>query len=327
MNDYLLIFAYGITIVASTMAGGYLPQVIRMNHVRMQVVLSFVGGMMLGVALLILLPHGYSSIYKSIEEQQMKQLDEVVSEFTTDVAATEVDATGTAIDLDVINRLYQAATRNSLAATVNSVLIGLLFTFFMMRAFHFHQHGDEDHDDHGHSEGHSHNHGQDDHGHTHHHHDEAPRTKLGWLGVGFGLGLHTFMDGMALGLAVLQDNSVLAGFGVYLAILLHKPLDALSLSTLMAKEKISWRTIQVANACFGLMCLAGAFAAVVLQNQEVGNYWLGCLMAGSAGVFLCISLSDLLPEVQFHRHDRLQLSAALLLGIAVAFIVEWFHQH
>ena len=35
-------------------------------------------------------------------------------------------------------------------------------------------------------------------------------------------------------------------------------------------------------------------------------------------MFLCISLSDLLPELQFHQHDRVKFSVALLLGIAVA---------
>jgi zinc and cadmium transporter len=29
-------------------------------------------------------------------------------------------------------------------------------------------------------------------------------------------------------------------------------------------------------------------------------------------------MSDLLPELQFHQHDRFKLSAALVLGLAVA---------
>ena len=35
------------------------------------------------------------------------------------------------------------------------------------------------------------------------------------------------------------------------------------------------------------------------------------------GTFLCIALSDLLPELQFHSHDRLKLSVALLVGFAL----------
>jgi zinc and cadmium transporter len=41
-------------------------------------------------------------------------------------------------------------------------------------------------------------------------------------------------------------------------------------------------------------------------------------LAFSGGVFLCIACSDLLPEVQFHRHDRLKLTAAFVGGIALA---------
>ena len=46
---------------------------------------------------------------------------------------------------------------------------------------------------------------------------------------------------------------------------------------------------------------------------------MGCVLAFAAGNFLCIALSDLLPELQFHQHDRLKLSAMLLLGIGMAY--------
>ena len=57
---------------------------------------------------------------------------------------------------------------------------------------------------------------------------------------------------------------------------------------------------------------------------------VGCSLAFSAGVFLCISLGDLLPEVEFHSHDRLKLSLTLLLGIALAWgigLLEPSHVH
>ncbi|MEM1304606.1 MAG: hypothetical protein AAGG46_06900, partial [Planctomycetota bacterium] len=46
---------------------------------------------------------------------------------------------------------------------------------------------------------------------------------------------------------------------------------------------------------------------------------IGPALAFSAGVFLCISMSDLLPELQFHQHDRLKLSVALVLGLTLAY--------
>jgi zinc and cadmium transporter len=42
----------------------------------------------------------------------------------------------------------------------------------------------------------------------------------------------------------------------------------------------------------------------------------GAALSISAGTFLFIALSDLLPEVQFHRHDRLLLFSALVAGVA-----------
>jgi zinc and cadmium transporter len=42
-------------------------------------------------------------------------------------------------------------------------------------------------------------------------------------------------------------------------------------------------------------------------------------LAFSAGAFICIALSDLLPEVHFHSHDRTKLTVAFLLGIGLAY--------
>jgi zinc and cadmium transporter len=43
----------------------------------------------------------------------------------------------------------------------------------------------------------------------------------------------------------------------------------------------------------------------------------GFALAFSAGTFIFIALSDLLPEVQFHRHDRVPLFLALLFGVVL----------
>jgi zinc and cadmium transporter len=53
-----------------------------------------------------------------------------------------------------------------------------------------------------------------------------------------------------------------------------------------------------------------------LQTQ-LENQVTGAALAFSAGTFLFIALSDLLPEVQFHRHDRVPLSLALVFGVVL----------
>jgi zinc and cadmium transporter len=64
------------------------------------------------------------------------------------------------------------------------------------------------------------------------------------------------------------------------------------------------------GALIFLACLRGAGGG----REE----FLGAALGLAAGAFVCIAAADLLPEVEFHSHDRLLLSASLALGITLA---------
>lgn len=53
----LLLFVYCLLIMFASVIGGRLPNLLRMTHLRTQLLMSSVGGLMLGIALLHLLPH------------------------------------------------------------------------------------------------------------------------------------------------------------------------------------------------------------------------------------------------------------------------------
>ena len=278
---YTLLIIYCIVIVIASLFGGSLPSLFELTHRRIQLILSLVSGVMLGVALLHLLPHSFY-VLQSAEQS-----------------------------------LY-------------TCLGGLLFMFFMVRMFHFHQHDlafESDHD-HKHKELCDHDH---DHHHVHcDHHDGS--LDISWAGLCFGLAVHTIIDGIALAAAVQASSPTglsLAGLGVFLAIVLHKPLDALSITSLMAARGWDVSKQLTVSIVFSLMCPLGAilFAVGVDQFVEVRDVVLGFALAFSAGIFLCISLGDLLPEVHFHSHDRLKLSGMLLLGVLIAFLLEFLPGH
>ena len=88
--------------------------------------------------------------------------------------------------------------------------------------------------------------------------------------------------------------------------------------------KWSAKDQRFANVLFSLICPLGALLFVLgVATLQPDQQWVqGWVISFSAGVFLCISLADLLPEVQFHSHDRLLLSGMLLLGIAIAWILD-----
>ena len=52
------------------------------------------------------------------------------------------------------------------------------------------------------------------------------------------------------------------------------------------------------------------------------SIFVGYTLAFSAGTFLAIALTDLLPELHFHTHDRHKLSAALLAGLLVMWLTS-----
>jgi zinc and cadmium transporter len=164
----------------------------------------------------------------------------------------------------------------------------------------------------------------------------APRAplhaNLSWGGAALGLALHSVLNGVALAAAVQHggDGSWLAGFGTFLVIVLHKPFDAMTIGMLMARGgwSLSWR--HTVNTLFSLAIPAGALLFYFGLMTDPGaaaaatrQWYVACALAFSAGTFLCISLSDLLPELHFHRHDRVKLSVALLLGLAVAHAAAW----
>ena len=150
------------------------------------------------------------------------------------------------------------------------------------------------------------------------------------MGIALGLGLHTLIDGVALGASVHgaaeggTGGFSWVGLGVFLAILLHKPLDALSITSTMQAGGWGGRARSGANIAFAMLCPLGALLFVsgvgLLDNQA---YVIGCALAFSAGVFLCISLGDLLPEVHFHSHDRVKLTASFLVGIGLAYALRF----
>jgi zinc and cadmium transporter len=52
-----LLVLYCLLIVVASLAGGWLPSLVQLTHNPMQTMVSFVGGLMLGIALFHLIPH------------------------------------------------------------------------------------------------------------------------------------------------------------------------------------------------------------------------------------------------------------------------------
>ena len=222
------------------------------------------------------------------------------------------------------------------------MMAGILTMFLLIRCFHFHHHGpleistaQEDpcagHDPHDHDHDLPHVHRIEHHtsasllpvvGQPYCHHAH----QLSWMGIAVGLSLHTLIDGIALAASVeaaakFPSRTVFYGLGTFLAIILHKPLDAVSITSLMAGSGWKSRSRFLVNLIFSMMCPIGAalFLLGIRQFGGMQDTVLCSALAFSAGVFLCIALSDLLPEMEFHAHNRFRLTVALTAGVLLAY--------
>jgi zinc and cadmium transporter len=152
---------------------------------------------------------------------------------------------------------------------------------------------------------------------------------LSWVGTALGMTLHSLLDGLALAASVMaakKGEDSLAGLGVALVVILHKPFDAMAVTTLMTASGSSRNSRHLLNGLFSLASPLGAVLFMVGASQfaDSNAVFLGSSLAFCTGTFLCISCSDLLPELQFHSHDRFKLSIALLAGLGVAMLIKYF---
>jgi len=163
-------------------------------------------------------------------------------------------------------------------------------------------------------------HGNPGHDHAH----AATGCQVHTLGLAafVGLSLHTLIDGFALGAA---SHEAGLGFLVFLAILAHKIPSSFSLSAILAAEGWSRTRALLMNAAFALMVPAGAALYLLLRSLVQVSSFTSYALAASAGTFLHLALSDILPDLHRRGVSRLRLSAALLTGVAVMWALRAIH--
>lgn len=281
-----LLLIYCGLVVAVSLAGGRLSSLLRMTHLRTQLLMSAVGGLMLGIALLHLLPHAAETLGSPSRAgagglaglTAMFLLVRLFHAHDHGVAAgAEVPGAtpGNPSAADPTPACDHAGPHHHPPAARRGRSRGISWAgLFMGLVLHTlvdgialaasviaeHEHG-------------------------------------AWLG--------------------------LSGLGTFLAVALHKPLDAFAITSVMNRQHWSAGAQWVANVAFSLACPIGALAFYFGVSRLLGDSTLlGWGLAVSGGFFICIALADLLPEVAFHDHDRGKLTTAFLLGVATAVAVE-----
>lgn len=160
-----------------------------------------------------------------------------------------------------------------------------------------------------------------EHDHSCHDHAHGASLASSFVAV-LALSIHSFFDGVALGaVADGGDKSLLAA--VFLSVLIHKPMDGLSVSVLLLNAGATRRNLWITQFFYAALVPIGALAFSMTRGAIAEpSTFVGYTLAFSAGTFLAIALTDLLPELHFHTHDRHKLSAAFLAGLIVMWLTS-----
>ena len=228
MSESNWLVLYCLMILTVSLLGGYLPFLGKVTHNRLQFYLSASAGVMLGASFFHVMP---------------------------DAMELAKESFGWWMSLGVVGLF---CIERFIAPHSHELDGG---------GHHGHNHNHEDH------EGHSHTPAPASlqKGHSAPDHRAAAPAVAGWMAV-LGLTIHTFMNGVGLAGAVQaafklhrqnaelnpMTNTLLIfpGIGLFLAIVLHKPADALAISMVLSRKGVSPRKLTLVQLGFGAWSLS-----------------------------------------------------------------------
>lgn len=141
--------------------------------------------------------------------------------------------------------------------------------------------------------------------------------------------IHNFADGVALGAAFAESRS--AGITMSLAVLFHELPHELGDYAVLIRSGLSKKRALVMNILTGLTSFAGLFlGAAISTNEQDVTKWV---LALTAGIFLYVSLTSILPEVSNSRrackalHQIAVYVSGITLGMIIMALLAFFEEN
>ncbi len=156
--------------------------------------------------------------------------------------------------------------------------------------------------------------------HDHVPHDDNTIHPVGYISI-VADGLHNFIDGLLIGTSYLASPSI--GLATTLAVLLHEVPQEIGDFGVLVHAGFSRKRALMLNFASASLGIAGAIVALVAGVQLAA--WPTFILPLTAGGFIYIAGSDLVPELHKERHpvrSLLQL-ACIAVGIGLMLMLKW----
>lgn len=134
----------------------------------------------------------------------------------------------------------------------------------------------------------------------------------GWVGM-IGLGLESVLDGVAIAVGYITQPAL--GLIIAFAVAVHELPVGFSTSVIMMRSDFNRKNTLVALFVTSFLTVVGALVAGVFPRE-----YFGLILAFTAGTFIYIGASDLLP----HAHERVDwiVVVSVIAGAAIVPIIE-----
>jgi zinc and cadmium transporter len=160
--------------------------------------------------------------------------------------------------------------------------------------------------------------------HWFHHHDECDECPKGEARplvplIILGDSVHNFIDGMVIAATFLV--SVPLGIVTSIAVAAHEIPQEIGDFAILRHQGLTRKKVILVNLFSALTALAGA-VLIFLLGAVIGGF-LPALLALTAGFFIYISASDLIPEIHRHGNGRkiaFLESFVLLAGVMIVWV-------
>jgi ZIP family zinc transporter len=194
------------------------------------------------------------------------------------------------VAFDLLPEVFEMSSSNFLGAPAVSVAIvgGFLLLHVYERFFGSHEPAESDY------------------GHDHKH----SANLAGSVGA-LAMGVHVFLDGLALGVAFAIDEKL--GIAVFVALLVHAFSDGLNTVSLLIKSgKWSRKAIWL----LGVDSVARISGAAIGASLTISSNLTAIYLAAFSGILIYLATSHILPEAHA-RHESRWTLISTLAGVAI----------
>ena len=161
--------------------------------------------------------------------------------------------------------------------------------------------------------------------HHHHTHENENNRKTTTSLIVIGDTIHNFIDGLAIGAAFLVDPII--GITVTIAVAAHEIPQEIGDFGLLLSKGMSKNKVLAVNILSAVVTVIGALG-IYLFGQQFGLP-LSALLAITAGFFIYIAVSDIIPTIHAEPNPRSANLQTLILLIGIIFVATvntYLHQ-